>query len=103
MGRHVGLREYKQRAQSKILLDFTMYSDGSMDNRGNLGARFCVYRGTQEILYVRIPLGSTAEVNDVGIIRTVAWLRETYSHIMARFCDNSVQSHAPICSKITLR
>ncbi|KAI1002824.1 hypothetical protein K3495_g5379 [Podosphaera aphanis] len=59
-----------------------------MNEDGNSGASYCVYRGTQEILHGRIPLGKKAQIYDADVIEAVAGLRAACSHSMARFAKN---------------
>ncbi|KAI1002253.1 hypothetical protein K3495_g5949 [Podosphaera aphanis] len=87
-GRARGFEVFRRWSQLRSPLDLTSFSDGSLDKDGKAEADFCVYRGSQEILFGRIPLGHTAQVYDAEIAGAVAGLRAACSHFMARFATN---------------
>ncbi|KAI1000547.1 hypothetical protein K3495_g7648 [Podosphaera aphanis] len=87
-GRARGFEVFRRWSQLRSPLDLTVFSDGSLDRERKVGADFCVYRGSQEILSGRIPLGHTAQVYDAEIAEAVAGLRAAFSHFMARFATN---------------
>ncbi|KAI0991570.1 hypothetical protein K3495_g16617, partial [Podosphaera aphanis] len=87
-GRLNGLESYERWARERNPLDLTVFSDGSVNKAGKAGAGYCVYRGSQEILYGKVPLGHTAQIYDAEIIGAVAGLRAACSHFMARFATN---------------
>ncbi|KAI1005879.1 hypothetical protein K3495_g2341 [Podosphaera aphanis] len=73
-GRARGFEVFRRWSQLRSPLDLTVFSDGSLDKGGKAGAGFCVYRGSQEILSGRIPLGHTAQIYAAGIAGAVAGL-----------------------------
>lgn len=64
------------------------FSDRSLNKDGRAGAGYCVYRGAQEILHGKVPLGHTTQAYDAEIVGVLARLRAAYSHFMARFSTN---------------
>ena len=59
-----------------------------MDNTGNAGVEFCIYRGSQKILRNRIPLGNKTEVYNAEIIVAISGLRAACSHIVTQFATH---------------
>lgn len=83
-GRDISLALYNRWARFLSPIDFIVYSDGSLDENGIVGAGYCVYQGSQEIMYEKIPLGRNAQVYDTEVIGPVAGLRSACLHWMAR-------------------
>lgn len=46
---------------------------------------YCAYRGSQELLFGKIPLGRNSPVNDADVVKTVVDQRVACSEYMARF------------------
>lgn len=91
VGRAEGLDKYKELINTRNIgiLDFFVFSDGSMDKDGNVGAGYCIYRGPNtEIACGKIPLGRTAEVYDAEIIGVTKGLKAAVAHTMAKFATN---------------
>lgn len=92
-GRENAYDEYQRWALSRIdkILDLTVFSDGAMNEEGNAGAAFCIFRGPQEeISNELIPLGHTVEVYDAEIHVALKGLRAALNHSMAKYATNLV-------------
>ncbi|POS83913.1 hypothetical protein EPUL_002613 [Erysiphe pulchra] len=87
-GRETGFSFFEHWTRFPSPLDFVVYSDGSIDESGMAGAGYCVYRGSQELLYRRIPLGRNSQVYDAEVLEVVSELRTACFHWMARFARN---------------
>ncbi|KAI1000610.1 hypothetical protein K3495_g7584 [Podosphaera aphanis] len=87
-GRRNGFESYQIWTRRCSPLDLTVFSDGALDKHGNAGAGYCVFRGSQEIICGRIPLGRTAQGYDAEIVGAVKSFRAACSHWMSRFAKN---------------
>jgi ribonuclease HI len=87
-GRTTGPQAFKQWLDKQPILDLIVYSDGSMNENGNAGAAYCIYRGSQLLEQGQVPLGKTAEVYDAEIAGALAGLQAALRTCMARFATN---------------
>jgi ribonuclease HI len=87
-GRAAGPQSFKQWLEKQSILDLIVYSDGSMNEDGNAGAAYCIYRGSQLLEQGQVPLGKTAEVYDAEVIGALAGLHAALHTCMARFATN---------------
>ncbi|POS87985.1 hypothetical protein EPUL_000224 [Erysiphe pulchra] len=91
VGRTEGLDKYKEWVNwSEIgIINLIVYSDGSMDEGGNAGAEYCIYRGPNtEIACGKISLGRIVEIYDVKLIGATEGLKSATNYIMAEFATN---------------
>ncbi|POS82085.1 hypothetical protein EPUL_006099, partial [Erysiphe pulchra] len=78
VGRTEGLGMFKEYINSSEIgiLALIVFSDGSMDKDRNVGAGYCIYRGSNtEIASGKIPLERTVEIYDAEIIGATEGLR----------------------------
>ncbi|POS87609.1 hypothetical protein EPUL_003063 [Erysiphe pulchra] len=96
VGRLDGLDSFNQWSKRRNPLDLTVYSDGPRNENGSIGAGYCVYRGSQEIISHKIPLGRTVEIFDAEIIGALEGLRAACTHMMSRYATNeaAIRLHA---------
>lgn len=87
-GRAAGPQAFKQWLEKQPILDLIVYSDGSMNEDGNAGAAYCIYRGSQLLEQGQVPLGRTAEVYDAEVAGALAGLNAALRTCMARFATN---------------
>lgn len=88
VGRVDYLKSFNQWIKLRNPLDLLVYSDGSRDEAGNVGAGYCIYRDSQKIISQKIILGPTVEVFDAEVIRALEGLRAVYFQMMSRYITN---------------
>lgn len=93
VGRVNGTAEHKKwiKTREHKILDFSVYSDGSVDKDGSAGAAYCIFRGpSKEMAHGFVPLGQTVEIYDAEIHGALEGLRAALDHPMAKFATDLI-------------
>lgn len=86
VGRQRGKHEFMAWFSQLTDRDFVVFSDGSRNSEGEVGAGYAVLRGQRQVLErASIALGHTAEVFDAELIGAISGLRAALNNPFAKF------------------